>query len=188
MTRTRPAHRYPTGDLPMLSYLHALDWVLDDAVIDAFEREQLDHLARDLGLDPVDTTRIHSHYLRQLVVAAQRDGIITPAERDLMERVSSALGMDADFIPEVTSLDPPPAIVDGMRVCFTGDAMHWTREELAAAAALVGFQPVGTLTKRGCDLLVAADTDTQSGKADKARQWGIPVVSLSEFVVRIGLR
>lgn len=168
----------------MLSYLHALDWVLDDAIIDSTERAQLDHLATDLGLDPVDTTRMHTLYFRQLVAAAQRDGIITPAEWDLMERVSFALGIDSDFLPAITSEAPPAEVVNGMRVCFTGDAVRWARADLEAAATLVGFQPVATLTKAGCDLLVAADTSSQSGKAAKARQWGIPV---SDFAVRIGL-
>lgn len=37
-------------------------------------------------------------------------------------------------------------------------------------------------TKTGCDLLVAADPNSQSGKAAKARKFGIPIVSLEDFL------
>jgi len=186
MTRIRAARHYPTSDGQMLAYLDALDWVLDDAVIDRTEREQLDELARDLGLDPVATTRMHTHYLQQLVIAATRDGIVTVDERVLLDRVAAALGVDPSFLPTITAA-PTPVVESGMRVCFTGDARPWEREELEATAARAGFQPVENVTKKGCDLLVAVDPASQSGKAAQARKWGIPVVSLTEFATRIGL-
>lgn len=94
MPRIRPARQYPTSDGQWLAYLDALNWVLDDAVIDQTEREQLDSLARDMGLDPIATTRMHTHYLQQLVDAATRDGIVTAQERGLLDRVAGALGVD----------------------------------------------------------------------------------------------
>jgi len=73
-----------------------------------------------------------------------------------------------------------------MRVCFTGDDGRWERADLEAAAAHSGFQPVSSVTKKACDLLVAADPASQSGKAAQARKWGIPIVSISDFMARIG--
>ena len=186
MTRIRAARHYPTSDRQMLAYLDALNWVLDDAVIDITEREQLNDLARDLGLDPVATTRMHTYYLEQLVDAATRDGIVTADERALLDRVAAALGVDSRLLPSITAA-PAMAVETGMRVCFTGDARPWEREELEAAAARIGFQPVANVTKKGCDLLVAVDPASQSGKAGQARKWSIPIVSLTEFAPRIGL-
>ena len=186
MPRIRPARQYPTSDQQMLAYLDALNWVLDDAVIDLMERAQLDALARDLGLDPIETTKMHTHYVRQLVSAAMRDGIVTAAEHALLDRVSLALGVDPALLPSITP-QKPVTIQDEMRGCFTGDAGQWSRMDLEAAAAQAGFQPVANVTKKGCDLLVAIDPSSQSGKAASARKWGIPIVSLSEFALRLGL-
>ncbi|MFA7248049.1 MAG: exonuclease domain-containing protein [Dehalococcoidia bacterium] len=187
MARVRPPLRLPTGDGRMLAYLHALNWVLDDAVIDRAEREELDALARELGLDPVHTTQMHSHYMRLLVQAATRDGMVTRGERDLLDRVAAALGVHEDFLPSLTAVRAVPPVTDGMRVCFTGDAAPWTREALEIAAAQAGFQPVAGVTKKACDLVVAVDVASQSGKAAKARQWGIPIISVTEFRARVGL-
>lgn len=188
LPRLRPPQRYPTGDERALSYLHALNWMLDDAVIDETERQQLNELAEDLGLDPVHLTQLHSHYLRHLVDAVTGDGVVTTEERALLERVATALGVDSAFLPERSPLGPVVGeLAAGSRVCFTGDATHWSRSELEAAAALAGFQPVSSVTRRACDLVVAADPASQSGKAGKARQYGIPIVALTAFVTRIGL-
>ncbi len=186
VTRLRPPVRYPTSDGKMLAYLHALNWVLDDAVIDETEREELETLARDFGLDPVETTRMHSHYLQHLVAAAMRDGQVTQQEHDLLGRVATALGIDRDFLPAVTERPQRPAFTKGMRICFTGDAVRWPRTELEVAAALAGYQPVANVTRKACDLLVAADPESQSGKAASARRWGIPIVGLEAFAAGIG--
>ena len=39
--------------------------------------------------------------------------------------------------------------------------------------------------KAGCDLLVAADPASTSGKATKARQWGITVIGISDFMALV---
>jgi DNA polymerase-3 subunit epsilon len=43
----------------------------------------------------------------------------------------------------------------------------------------------GSVTRSGCDLLVALDASSMSGKAKQARKFGIPVVSSEEFLRRI---
>ena len=55
-----------------------------------------------------------------------------------------------------------------MRVCFTGEAVvegtQVHRSKLEEYTVLVGMQPVKSVTKKGCDLLVAFDTFSHSGK------------------------
>jgi DNA polymerase-3 subunit epsilon len=48
--------------------------------------------------------------------------------------------------------------------------------------AKVGLHPVNDVTKKGCDVLVAADESSMSGKAKKAKDWGIPVISVEKFI------
>jgi NAD-dependent DNA ligase len=57
-----------------------------------------------------------------------------------------------------------------------------SRTDLEELAAQCGLQPVRSVTKKGCDLLVASDPASSSGKAAKARKWGIPVMAVDEFV------
>ena len=49
-------------------------------------------------------------------------------------------------------------------------------------ATVAGFVPVDSVTKKACDLVVAANKASMSGKAKKARDFGIPVISVEEFL------
>ena len=42
--------------------------------------------------------------------------------------------------------------------------------------------PVESVTRAACDLVVAADPSSSSGKARKARDYAIPVISVDDFV------
>ncbi len=94
------------------------------------------------------------------------------------------------IIPEVTDLPNTTSLRKGMRVCFTGEAVvagnSISRSFLEETAALSGMQPVGSVTKKGCDLLVAADSSSQSGKARKAHDYGIPVMTVVDFLNKVG--
>jgi NAD-dependent DNA ligase len=46
----------------------------------------------------------------------------------------------------------------------------------------LGCQPVASVTKKSCDLLVAADPSSMSGKAQKAHQYGVPIMAVTEFL------
>ena len=75
----------------------------------------------------------------------------------------------------------------GMTVCFTGEAVDedgepLDRSALELAAKRAGLVPVATVTKSGCGLLVAADTESPSGKTKTARQHGVPIASATGFL------
>ena len=72
--------------------------------------------------------------------------------------------------PDGRPLRPRPGDV----VVLTG-TFRTSNDELTARVVAAGLTPEPTLTKR-TKLLVAADVDTMSGKAEKARQYGIPIV------------
>ncbi|WP_177170190.1 AAA family ATPase [Propionibacterium cyclohexanicum] len=86
-----------------------------------------------------------------------------------------------------TTTDLSQVVFLGARVCFTGDAfdMHGrplARAELKRYTTSIGLIPVESVTKSGCDLLVAAELGTQSNKARAAAKWGKPVISVSQFL------
>ena len=177
---------YPSSDHSVIQYLDMLDWVLDDMVITDAERTAMSAIAGELGLDSDQVAQAHENYLRSIVAAAQRDGLITDAENRLMVVVADVLGVETVSIPEVTERSGNTGVREGMRVCFTGTAVidgeSYGRNDLEAIAASAGLQPVSGVTKIGCDLLVAADPSSMSGKAKKARDWDIPVISVEHFL------
>ena len=178
--------QYPTSDGVMLSYLDMLDWVLDDLIITQTEREQMVALAEELGIGSEAQQAAHNGYVRSMVLAAQRDGVITEAEHSMIKVVASALGVDGVKVPDVTEQADSGPLVRGLRVCFTGEAVmngkRFDRVDLEAWAAQAGLQPVSAVTKKGCDLLVAADPSSMSGKAKKARDYEKPIMSIEDFV------
>ena len=77
-----------------------------------------------------------------------------------------------------------------MRVCFTGEAtvagnsvpdLSWMKLPPCPECNLLLSD-----TNHGCDLLVVADSSSQSGKARKARDYGIPVMTVVDFLNKAG--
>ena len=184
---TSPMHRvvscasYPNCDAAIQQYLDMLDWVLDDGVIDANERSEMERLAWDLGISSEARMNAHRAYVNCIILAAKRDGVISGAEHELIVRIASQLNVDDIETPEVTSVPVVNELPEGSRICFTGTA---NKARLERIAKRVGFQPVRGVSKTGCDVLVAADVATSSGKGRNARKWGIPIVSAKEFEER----
>ncbi len=187
LARVVSLSRYPSSDEEMLQYLDALDWVLDDNYIDDQERATIAELASTLGISSEQRHQAHRAYLQSIIAAAERDGIITENEQKLITMISNTLGIVDVAIPQVTELPHVSSPRIGMRVCFTGSAIvegtPIPRDYLEKTAAQAGMQPVGSVTRKNCDLLVAADSSSRSGKTRKARDYGIPVMTVEEFLI-----
>jgi len=179
---------FPTSDEKFVAYLLLLNMAMQDLIISQSEQSELDHWATDLGILEEDLENLHKGYLDSFIHAALRDGVITVNEREMIEKVGKALKLPV-VIPDV----PQPIQANsedlsvGKRVCFTGEASGFSgtiinRGDLEALAAKVGLHPVGGVSKKGCDILVAADTASMSGKAKKAKEYGIPVISVEKFI------
>lgn len=179
---------FPTSDEKFVAYLLLLNMAMQDLVISKSEQFELENWASELGVTKSDLTSLHQGYLDSFIQAALRDGVITIQEREMIELVGKALNLPI-LIPDAPQ--PIQANEDtlsvGKRVCFTGEASGFSgttinRGELEALAAKVGLHPVRDVTKKGCDILVAADASTMSGKAKRAKEWGIPVISVEKFI------
>lgn len=172
-------------DSAIISYMDMLDWVVDDLVIDQTEDVSLIQAAASLGMGWSQIRSAHEIYMQSLVDAALRDGVVTEDEHKLMTSVAALLGVHVE-IPEVSAQSAPTvALTPGMRVAFTGtavvDGQLINRDDLCRQAIAANLSPVPTVTKKGCDLVVAADPASLSGKAKSARSWGIPIISVEAF-------
>ena len=80
----------------------------------------------------------------------------------------------AGDIPPTTEF-PAFALEPGDMIVLTGDMVRG-RSDWEAELLERGFVPRPTVTKK-IKLVVAADPDSLSGKAKKARDYGIPIVN-----------
>ncbi|MFI6134158.1 exonuclease domain-containing protein [Micromonospora sp. NPDC051141] len=175
-----PRLHEPRGD----AYLDLLDQVLLDRHISATEADALVATAEEFGLHRVDVEHLHRTYLASLAGIALEDDILTPDERSDLDQVARLLGLqqsDVDHALATAATVIPQQrrpgtwqLQPGDVVVFTG-AMEPPRCEWEEEARAAGLDVGNNITKK-TRLLVAADPDTMSGKAKKARQYGIPIV------------
>jgi len=172
---------------PDLSYLDALSSVMSDFEITNDEMKYLDDWAQTLGISSSEQNDLHSTFFDQLLLAAERDNYVSETEKMLLEKAAKTLGLSYQVATPTDQKNEVLSLKTGMTVCFTGTAIgkngeELSRETLESYATKKSLIPVSSVTKKTCDLLVAADKSSMSGKTKKARDYGIPVISVEEFL------
>lgn len=172
---------------PELSYLDALSSVMSDFEITRDELKYLNDWAETLGLGLSKQRELHNSFFNQIVLAAERDGYISDTEKLLLDKAAKTLEVSYTGAASTDQKSKEISLNPGMKVCFTGTAMgkngeELPRETLESYATKKSLIPVSSVTKKTCDLLVAADKSSMSGKTKKAREYGIPVISVAEFL------
>ena len=170
-------------------YLAFLDEVLEDMLITSEELQELSSLSGSLGLSKEDCEELNRVYLSTLESAVLRDGIVTKEELVLVEKFAGLLGVRTSLVE--TSSESQLALEAGALISATGNAIVdgrvLSKEDLAATVEKRGFKFVYDFAKKdGLGLLLADDASSQSGKTSKARKWGIPVMSVDEFLALNG--
>lgn len=170
---------------PELSYLDALSSVMSDFEITLDEMSDLNDWAETLGITSKKQSELHEDFLAQIIRSASRDNYVSVMEETLIEKAAKTLGLTYEKTVEKSNGEV--VLYQGMRICFTGSAIsadgeELTRDILESYAIKSECVPVSTVTKKTCDVLVAADKSSMSGKAKKARDFGIPVISVTEFL------
>lgn len=189
-------------DARSAEYMSLLDRALEDRRVSAAEAEALVHAAGELGLSRAEVQSAHRTYLGGLVAEAISDSVITPTERADLELVTELLGLNAAALEAL--LAGPPATVTprspgaeaselvGKSVCFTGEitALHQgeriTRTMAEGLAVQAGLQVLPRVTKK-LDILVVADPDTMSLKAQAALRNGTRIMAQAAFWKAIGV-
>lgn len=183
-------------------YLALVDRALQDRRLTTEEARQLIDMAAAWGMTRSDVREAHHAYLASLVSEALADRVVTEAERDDLRDVADLLGihratLDA-FLAEPSKQGSAPTTqptgpdLRGKSVCFTGELIarfrgeRISREAAEKFAAEAGLTVRPSVTKR-LDLLVVADPETQSLKARKAREYGIPIMAERVFWRTLGL-
>lgn len=165
-------------------YVALLDRCLIDGLISVSEGAQLAEVATELGLTRDAVDEIHRDYFVELERRAWADGILTEDERATLLDVGALLGLDDEAVAAAVDDVAPVAgtgqaasafeLSPGDLVVLTGEMLR-ERSEWEADLRERGFVPHPSVTKK-VKLVVAADPDSLSGKAKKARDYGIPIV------------
>jgi DNA polymerase III subunit epsilon len=179
-------------------YLDLLDRAIEDRMLSSTEQEELAATAISLELSADRVRKLHSDYVATLVAFARRDGLVTDRERADLLLVAEALGIDGihDLLDRTipAGADPGGGFPElaGQSVCFTGalechhEGVLVTREIAEELAETAGMVVAPRVTKK-LDMLVVADPDSLSGKARKAREYGVRIVAESAFWSMIGV-
>lgn len=172
-------------------YAELVGLAIADLQLTDLERRELRALAADIGLDDREVKQAHREFLNGLIDAAVEDQVVTNDELDRIRRAAALLDIEVEHVARRT--DPFRAatkalnLKPGMSVCFTGfgrldNGNVVDRAAQADLAKTHGFVVVDSITKAGPDLLVAGDGDSRSGKARKARQYGVPICEFNNFL------
>lgn len=175
-------------------YLAVLDQTLADRYLSADENAALSALAKNLGLTDVDLDRLHRDYLNALARVALADHHLSEQEAADLDHVAGILGLPEGSVAAALEKASATRVLHpvggrlplepGDLIVFTGD-MPEPRELWMQRAAEHGYVPHPRITK-AVRLVVAADPDSFSGKAKKARGYDIPVVSVDDFRRALG--
>jgi len=200
LERTTDRLRPVAGTGRELDYLAVLDRALSDGFLSVSETDELRSLGEAIGVGPARRVELHHEYFDTLVDAAWSDGVLSADERADVESVAVMLDIEpsvsaAALAPRearraqayaaaanpaastqpIGSASPPVRrLSPGDLVVLTGE-MSQPRDNIEQLLTSVGVIVKPGITKK-TSLLVAADPDSLSGKAQKARQYGVPIV------------
>lgn len=180
-------------------YLALLDRCLLDRHLSEHEKRQLVRTADELGIGRATAHALHGRYFDDLAGIAWEDGILTSAEIADLAIVASLLSIEPQQVTAALAARPavpaasaeraaatgPHTLLPGTVLVLTGE-MRMPREEWHTVLVSRGHVPKPAVTK-AVALVVAADPDSLSGKARKARDYGIPVVGEEWLRAQLGV-
>jgi DNA polymerase III subunit epsilon len=167
-------------------YLALVQRCLLDRYLSEHEMAALIALADRHGISRTTAAHLHREYFIALAAVAWEDGIVSETERDDLLHVASLLQVPDEVVilalREPVTLDPDSivfetrgfAVAPGDAIVLTGD-MRRERSEWETKLREFGFVPKDAVSRK-VRIVVAADPDSLSGKARKARDLGIPIV------------
>lgn len=168
------------------AYLEVLDRALIDHYLSAHEQSALVGLAAELGLGQEQLHDVHQRYLVAMAEVALGDGVVTPDERSDLHSVAESLGLCPGTVDAALAVATPCCGTElarlrlrpGDRITITGETRR-PRSEWVRLLTDAGLQHGGLA--KSTVVLVAADPDSLSGKAEKARTYGVPIVTEDAF-------
>jgi DNA polymerase-3 subunit epsilon len=177
-----------------LDFLALLDEVLDDGLVSVEESQALLEAVTQMNLSAKRFEDLRNLYFKELVAAAWSDGELSDDESAEIRRVGSWMKIAPDDIdrglsaPALAgareegapdSLNAFAGLQPGDRIVLTGD-MKMSRSHYEQLVVSGGYVVWPAVTKK-VRLVAAEDEWSLSGKAKRAREFGIPVVQVEQL-------
>lgn len=198
MINRLPDSHMQINEIPVQEYLNFLDDILCDRTITSAESEQLYDLASTFSLNKETVRDLHKEYLMKLIRVYLLDGVISSAEYLDLKEISGLLLLSEQLdlfieiekakIPSIerstAGIESPEYI--GKSVCFTGEltcALNGIpiSRSLAQELSLERGLVIKNGVTKDLDFLIVADPHTQSGKAKKARDYGVKIMAETAY-------
>ncbi len=162
-----------------------------DLHLSEVEVDDLVAAAEECGLSRADAYTIHDEVFSAICQGARSHAGLDEESKESLLALGVRLGLDEALVrgrmdhpaPAATQCDAIPlgiCLRPGDRVVFTGGFDVISREDVEGEARASGLEVGGSVTKK-TKVLVAADTDSTSGKAQKARLLGVPTITYAAY-------
>jgi DNA polymerase-3 subunit epsilon len=170
----------PQNEDAIEEYCALLLDVLGDGEVMSDEVAMLKESRRSLKIDGPVAEDVHRAIFDGARRLAWADDKLLKWERESLSVLASQLGIEyVDGKPQ-EELVAELASFAGQTIVFTGDSIE-PRSSLEALARAAGATVKGSVSK-ATTLVVAADATTLSGKGRRARELGVPIISVSDFL------
>ena len=196
---------YKSSEYNISEYLNLLDRILEDRLITKEEITEIESYANIHEISSANLVKIHGEYFRRLVRFYLSDKILSNAEILDLEKVGDLLQINRDEQNMIIELEKAELDLNKQEssvnlenfkdksICFTGQLLSKingviiSRETAHSLALEKGMIVRKGVTKK-LDYLIVADPNTQSGKATKARKYGIKILAEPVFWKEIGIK
>lgn len=154
--------------------------VLGDGEVTPTEVEMLKERRRELEIHGPIADQVHNAIFDGARRLAWADDKLLQWERESLAVLAAHLGVQYVEGKPNDKIVAMPASFSGQTIVFTGDSTE-PRADLEAIAYAAGATVKGSVSK-STTLVVAADPTTLSGKGRRARELGIPIISVADFL------
>jgi DNA polymerase-3 subunit epsilon len=192
-----PESPFPADIESETQYAQLLNISLVNAELSVHEKIALAELAGSLGLSMRQCSQIHTEYFRERAQALWEDSVPDETDKNSLTTIGQALSISRQDIEQATednaryrqvstvALDDMPlrhtpsayrpfTLAQGDHVVLTG-SMSRQRGDWEEILRALGLNPRSAVSRR-TQVVVAADPDSESTKARKARSYHIPIV------------
>ncbi len=192
-----------TGDENSKQYLDTLIEILADRIITRTELIKLEELVEEFRLSRDQIVELHKQYLTEVIKVYLLDGKISEFEMKDLKDLTQLLGLKQSEIGTLIATARTGEIVsnnkfhfnnmvEGKSICFTGQLQSRINGKIVERSlAQKVAQQHGMIIKKSVskklDYLVASNPNTMSGKAKKAREYGLKILAEPEFWRLIGM-
>ena len=168
-------------------YFGLLSSVLEDRALSDDEEDARQFFIAKAGFSPGRVTELHHEYVEILEARAIANRTVSDLEVKRISAMAELLGVKSSLIPT----DSAHALIpDSGLICVTGTASvsheSWGYKRLERLIRRIGCVPTDELNRKdGVRLLLCSDIHTRTGKGQRADQWGIPKMSIADFLKRV---